>query len=59
MRIILNVLCLLFNFFIYFAFRQLLCTWRENALALIHEAKATTRADEHYRRITLSKVGSV
>ncbi|KAM6377613.1 protein SFI1 homolog isoform 2-T2 [Pluvialis apricaria] len=36
--------------------RQLLCIWRENALALIHEAKATTRADEHYRRAVLSKV---
>lgn len=43
----------------YFAFRQLLCTWRENTLALIHEAKATTQADEHYRRAILSKVGSV
>ncbi|KAM6297922.1 LOW QUALITY PROTEIN: protein SFI1 homolog [Aegotheles albertisi] len=36
--------------------RQLLCTWRENALALLHEAKATTCADEHYRRAILSKV---
>ncbi|XP_075574799.1 protein SFI1 homolog [Pelecanus crispus] len=35
---------------------QLLCTWRENVLALIHEAKATTLADEHYRRAILSKV---
>lgn len=33
--------------------------WRENALALIHETEATTRADEHYRRAILSKVGSV
>ncbi|XP_051489513.1 protein SFI1 homolog isoform X2 [Apus apus] len=32
--------------------RQLLGTWRENAL----EAKATARADEHYRRAILSKV---
>ncbi|XP_031984380.1 protein SFI1 homolog isoform X5 [Corvus moneduloides] len=32
--------------------RQVLCTWRENALALIHESKA----DEHYRRAILSKV---
>ncbi|KFV19713.1 Protein SFI1, partial [Tauraco erythrolophus] len=36
--------------------RQLLCTWRENALALRREAKATTQADEHYRRAILSKV---
>ncbi|KAF4789976.1 SFI1 centrin binding protein [Turdus rufiventris] len=36
--------------------RQVLCTWRENVLALIHESKATTRADEHYRRAILSKV---
>lgn len=42
-----------------FAFRQVLCTWRENVLALIHESKATTRADEHYRRAILSKVGCV
>lgn len=39
-----------------FAFRQVVCTWRENALALIHETEATTRADEHYRRAILSKV---
>ncbi|XP_064024567.1 protein SFI1 homolog isoform X2 [Pogoniulus pusillus] len=32
--------------------RQLLHTWRENALALIHEAKA----DEHYRRAVMAKV---
>ncbi|KAM6247293.1 LOW QUALITY PROTEIN: protein SFI1 homolog [Porphyrio hochstetteri] len=32
--------------------RQLLRTWRENALALLCEAKA----DEHYRRAILSKV---
>ncbi|OWK60198.1 Protein SFI1 [Lonchura striata] len=36
--------------------RQVLCTWRENALALLHESEATTRADEHYRRTILSKV---
>ncbi|XP_026715915.1 protein SFI1 homolog isoform X2 [Athene cunicularia] len=36
--------------------RQLLCTWRENALALIHEDEAAIRADEHYRRAILSKV---
>ncbi|KAM6052387.1 protein SFI1 homolog isoform 2-T4 [Chlamydotis macqueenii] len=36
--------------------RQLLYTWRENALALAREAKAATRADEHYRRAILSKV---
>uniref|UniRef100_U3JY94 SFI1 centrin binding protein n=1 Tax=Ficedula albicollis TaxID=59894 RepID=U3JY94_FICAL len=36
--------------------RQVLCTWRENVLALIRESKATTRADEHYRRAILSKV---
>lgn len=37
----------------------MLCTWRQNALALIHESKATAQADEHYRRAILSKVGSV
>ncbi|XP_025930921.1 protein SFI1 homolog isoform X2 [Apteryx rowi] len=36
--------------------RQLLHIWRENALALVHEAKAATRADQHYRRAILSKV---
>ncbi|XP_069727520.1 protein SFI1 homolog isoform X2 [Phaenicophaeus curvirostris] len=36
--------------------RQLLHVWRENALALIREAEATSRADEHYRRAVLSKV---
>ncbi|XP_074777067.1 protein SFI1 homolog isoform X2 [Athene noctua] len=36
--------------------RQLLCTWRENALALIHEDEAAIWADEHYRRAILSKV---
>ncbi|XP_062446424.1 protein SFI1 homolog isoform X2 [Rhea pennata] len=36
--------------------RQLLHIWRENALALVHEAKAATRADQHYRRVILSKM---
>ncbi|XP_063272068.1 protein SFI1 homolog isoform X2 [Prinia subflava] len=36
--------------------RQVLCTWRQNALALIHESRAATQADEHYRRAVLSKV---
>lgn len=52
MRLFLTFVCI-------FAFRQVLCTWRENVLALIHESKATTWADEHYRRAILSKVGCV
>ncbi|RMC05984.1 hypothetical protein DUI87_17529 [Hirundo rustica rustica] len=36
--------------------RQVLCTWKQNALALIRESKATAQADEHYRRAILSKV---
>ncbi|XP_053938140.1 protein SFI1 homolog isoform X2 [Cuculus canorus] len=35
---------------------QHLHVWRENAFALIREAEATSRADEHYRRAVLSKV---
>lgn len=58
-RIILNVFLFAFKFLIYFTFRQVLCMWRENALALRCEAKATTCAEEHYRRAILAKVGSV
>ncbi|OXB64644.1 hypothetical protein ASZ78_008720 [Callipepla squamata] len=36
--------------------RQILHIWRENALALIDERKATTQADEHYKRAILLKV---
>lgn len=42
-----------------FAYRQILCKWRENALSLICEAKATAQAEAHYRRVILSKVCSV
>ncbi|OXB73314.1 UNVERIFIED_CONTAM: hypothetical protein H355_008290 [Colinus virginianus] len=36
--------------------RQILHIWRENALALIDERKATTQAVEHYKRAILLKV---
>ncbi|XP_065594981.1 protein SFI1 homolog [Cyrtonyx montezumae] len=36
--------------------RQLLHVWRENALALLDERRATTQADEHYERAILLKV---